>query len=283
MSLTAIQRYCEGEMTARFVRPPHANDSLVLTVPGGPGLGSRYLDPFLEELSRKTGLNVGLLDLPNHGDSVVSASKLPLSYEECLKLVSKAIVEIGAQTGGLFLFGQSFGARLVFDFLAASAQPIKGAIFAGFPYVFRNSSALTQKLENVELEAEDVIDLEEAFARNWRKILPHYLPRPLSPEVFQALASGTKWIGNEKMLEDAPAIESVAKCLSAKHALPRLVVFQGEFDEVVPDKNLAALMSLLPAAHFHKITGAGHFPMVEEMPKTLDAFSNFVAEVERPA
>jgi pimeloyl-ACP methyl ester carboxylesterase len=135
-------------------------------------------------------------------------------------------------------------------------------------------------LESLELESEEANDLEGAFARNWRKILPHYCPRPLQPEVFQALASGTKWVGNEKMLDDVPAIESVAKDLSTRNTLPPLAVFQGEFDEVVPDKNLDALKSLIPSARFHEIKGAGHFPMVEEMPRTLDAFSSFIAEVE---
>jgi pimeloyl-ACP methyl ester carboxylesterase len=263
-------------MTARFLFPLSAERATILCIPGGPGLGSSYLDPFMVELAKSADVNAGILDLPNHGASLVRPERLPLSYEDCIRLVHSAVAEIAHATGALFLFGQSFGARVAFDLLP-SLPGLRGAILAGFPYVFQMSDSMLERIGALDLEPLDN-DPDGAFARNWKKIFPLYTTEPLPMPVAAALAAGTRWVGNERMLENVPAIEPIARNLSQLAPAIPLLILQGESDAVVPDGNWETLRELVPAARFAMINGAGHFPMVEKPEATLSEFTRSLSD-----
>lgn len=274
--LTHAVRFHDGEIVARFTLGE--SDIVLLGVPGGPGLGGGYLDPFIAEMSVRTGFKCGMLDLPNHGDSKVHPDRLPLTYPDCLAMLTRAFNEVFQEAGKIVLFGQSLGARLVFDALGAMHDKPAAVLLAGFPYKFESSAKFYMHLAGLNLEDPTTgDDKEERFARNWRKILPVNLKATISPGEFDALAGGTKWLGNERMLEGAPPIEPIATGLSD---IP-IAVFEGEHDPVVPDGNLDVLRKLIPHGHFEQLLGAGHFPMVERKEETLTAFCRFISTVVR--
>lgn len=275
--LGSLHRYVGGQIACRSLRPFKASERTILTIPGGPGLGNSYLEPFLMELAKRTGLNVALVDLPNHGESIVAKNDPPLDYRRTVELLRFWLKQVVKDTGGVVLFGQSLGARLAFDLLANHAARVQAAVLTGFPCRFENSTALSARLANVTFEdlTEGPED-EERFARNWRKVLPFYTPQSLPREAAEALASGTKWRGNEHMLDGAPSLDDVAAGNSdSKQAV---LVIQGAQDMVVPDGNLAALKGALPKAEFREIPDAGHFVMVEKPEQTAELIRAFLAQ-----
>jgi pimeloyl-ACP methyl ester carboxylesterase len=128
--------YCQEQIACRFLRSPSKNEPLVITIPGGPGLSGNYLDNFLIDLAQHANINVGIMDLPNHGESVLSLTKLPLTYKNCFDLTNSMLNELAQQAKELILFGQSFGARLAFDLLAFSHTKIIGGFLTAFPQFY---------------------------------------------------------------------------------------------------------------------------------------------------
>lgn len=266
------ERFCDGQMVCRFLRPLSSGEPLVLAIPGGPGLSSRYLDPFMQTIAERVGANVATMDLPNHGESVVSSSAV-LTYPDCLHLVARAVQEIQTRSGALFVFGQSMGARLAFDLLAELDKAPDGTLLTGFPFKFEISSRLISTLNELPLESEEGPDAERIHAQNWKKMLPVYASQPLAPEVFDALAMREKVPNGHDMLRDTPDIGAVAELIPRN--APLLIV-EATNDPVVPDGNWETLRSLLPHATFTCMENVGHFPMVEDGEATLGAFADFM-------
>ena len=183
--------YCNQEMACRFLRTPLQNELLILTIPGGPRLSGLYLDPFLMALAEKSNIhvNVGIVDLPNHGDSVITESSLPLSYQRCVEMIDHVLSEVRKECGKVVLFGQSFGARVAFDLLATSDVKIDGAVLTGFPAEFENSLGLIKKVATLDLMSTTSENQDEVFLSNWAKILTLYTYAPLPKNAFNALAS----------------------------------------------------------------------------------------------
>ena len=276
--LSNQHRYVKGQMTCRSLRPFAAGKRIVLAIPGGPGIGGQYLEPFLLDLANSTGMNVALLDLPNHGESIIRDSDTPLNYRRCLSLLESAVGQIAKETGDIVLFGQSFGARLAWDLLPASGVKFSAAILMGFPYIFENSNEFEKSLAGVVLEDyRGDPDDEAVFLRNWRKILPFYTPKPLPTEALEQLAAGTKWRGNERMAEAVPPLEAATSI--DKDPMPPVLVIQGERDIIVPDGNQQALKAMIPKAEFREIPDAGHFIMMEKPSATLALVKGFLSQI----
>ncbi len=274
---TLSQRYVlvGGQMSCAALRPLSHREPLILALHGGPGLSGDYLQPFLARLAETVCLNAALLDLPNHGRSVVEPASLPLTYPDCLSYLDSAIRELDGQCGGIILFGQSFGARLALDLMAGSPVDFRGAILTGMPVRFESSSEFNAKSPPLEPWTGGA-DVEGAFVRNWRKILPLYTAGPLPIEVFEKLATGTRWAGNEKMADDAPSLESSFSRLMRRHAATRILFVQGGKDLVLPDGNDAELRRVIPTAKFHEFLDAGHFVILEKPEAALSVMADFI-------
>lgn len=270
-------RFVEGQIACRSLRPWSAGEPTILAIPGGPGLGGQYLEPFLLALAEATAMNVALLDLPNHGESMLRENGRPLNYRRSVDLLHAAVGEIADVAGDLVLFGQSLGARIAFELLPASDAKLTAAILTGFPCQFENSSALAKSLSDVSFE--DLTggpDDEAIFARNWRKVLPFYTPAPLPPEAAEQLSAGTRWRGNERMLEGVPSLEASAARLKGRTPAVPILMIQGGKDLVVPDGNLQRLQLALPEAEFREVADAGHFVMVEKPSVTVSLVTEFL-------
>jgi pimeloyl-ACP methyl ester carboxylesterase len=273
--------YCNQEVACRFLRAPAKNEVLVLTIPGGPCLSGLYLDQFLMTLAKRSYIlvNVGIIDLPNHGESVMAEGSSQLSYQRCVEMINTVLQEVRNECGMMVLFGQSFGARVAFDLLATSDVQIDGAVLTGFPAEFQMSSDLMKMIGELELELSTLENEDEVFLRNWSKILNLYTYAPLPENVFNALASNLKRSGNENILDNVPAFASTAKKLKSKSRISPLAVIQGDVDGVVPDNNLSMLKANLPLAQFYEFKNCGHFPMVEQEEETLKVFTEFLSKV----
>jgi len=269
----------QNEMACRFLRAPSHEEMLVLMIPGGPSLSGKYLDHFLSALAQEMNVNVGIIDLPNHGDSILLPDRFPLSYQKTMELIDETIREISKSCGKLMLFGQSFGARVAFDLLALSNIKMDGAFLTGFPYVFQVSQIMQQRIKTLNLsECRHIDNKEEQQRLAWSKIVQLYTFSPLAPEIYDALTSDTKFSGNEQILSVVPSITQSIDALSKKAGVP-IGILQGDFDCVVPDDNLSILKKLLPQAHFFEIKKCGHFPMIENQTETLQAFSHFFSSI----
>lgn len=265
------EKFCDGQITCRLLRPLGKEETVIVAIPGGPGLSSRYLDPFMGKLSKVTGANVATMDLPNHGESKLSANGT-LSYTQCLGFVRRAVEEIQAKSQSIAIFGQSFGARLAFDLLAELKETPSATLLTGFPYIFQVSSRLIERLNKLPLQSEEGPEAEKIHAENWKTILPVYAVKPLSSEAFNALATREEVPNGHGMLQGAPPIEEVAEKLKTPQSI---LIIQADEDPVVPDDNWNILKSLLPEANFVELEGVGHFPMAESPEAVLEAFYDF--------
>lgn len=273
------QRYAlvGGQMSCASLRPLSPREPLILALHGGPGLSGDHLQPFLARLAETVSLNAALLDLPNHGHSVVEQASLPLTYPDCLRYLDSAIRELSAQCGTIILFGQSFGARAALDLLATSSIDFNGAILTGMPVRLAPSARFKAKCDRLGLEPwAGGADIEGAFARNWRKILPLYTVDPLPAEDFERLATGTRWAGNEIMAEDVPSLKRSFPGLMKRPVATRILFVQGEKDSVLPDGNDEELRRVVPTATLQVIPDAGHFVMLEKPEAALSVMADFV-------
>lgn len=280
---TLSQRYVlvGGQMSCAALRSLSPREPLILALHGGPGLSGDYLQPFLARLAETVSLNAALLDLPNHGHSVVEPDSLPLTYPGCLSYLDSAIQELSGKCDGIILIGQSFGARMALDLLAVSPVDFRGAILNGMPVRFESSMEFNAKSPPLEPWTGGV-DIEGAFVRNWRKILPLYTAEPLPVEVFEKLTTGTRWAGNEKMADDAPSLESSFSRLMRRPAATRILFVQGGKDLVLPDGNDEELQRVIPTAKFHEIPDAGHFVMLEKPEAALSVMADFIRGLRAP-
>ena len=277
------QRYAlvGGQMSCTALRPLSPREPLILALHGGPGLSGDYLQPFLARLAETVSLNAALLDLPNHGRSVVERDSLPLTYPGCLHYLDSAIRELSPKCSEIILLGQSFGARVALDLLANSALDFRGAILTGMPVRFESSMEFNAKSPPLEPWTGGA-DVEGVFIRNWRKILPLYTAEPLSVEVFEKLASGTRWAGNEKMADDVPSLESSFSRLMRRPVATRILFVQGGKDLVLPDGNDEELQRVIPTAQLCEISDAGHFVMLEKPDASLSLMADFIRRLGAP-
>jgi len=280
MMLPEQKLYCHRQIACRFLHSPVKNELLILTIPGGPCLSGHYLDPFLSKLAAHLNANVGIIDLPNHGNSVLTPNSLPLTYQRCLEMIITTLSEISEECDNVALFGQSFGARLAFDLMTATDVNLAGVLLTGFPAVFQMSDGLMEKIGALDLEGETILEnQEQTFVNNWAKILTLYTYAPLPSDAFAALTSNLKRDGNEQLLDDVPSIENIAEMLKSKSMSYPVAVIQGDVDGVVPDNNIAKLKAILPSAQFYEFANCGHFPMVEREAETLQVFSKTLSNV----
>lgn len=263
--------YCDGEIACRFLQSPEGKD-LLMAIPGGPGLSGSYLDPFLIELADRANINVGILDLPNHGESM-SNTKNNYLYENCLHKLEDAFKQISSECNRLIIFGQSFGARLAFDLLANAQLQIDGAILTALPYKFEHSSQLQKKIEALN------IDPQDGELTVLQKIFSAYTVIPFSQEQLLAINSEAKKEENFGMLEGSPPISESAKLILQEKSFVPLTILEGSSDFVTPDDNFLELKKIIPHASFVTIEDAGHFVMIEQPEAALNIFSSFLRHV----
>ena len=275
-NLTFQQTFCDGQIFCRFLKPPTKQELVIAVIPGGPDLSNQYLEEFLLALASRTGLNVCLVDLPNHGRSKVTVNDKTPTYSETLELVERFVRDLISLTRSVVLFGQSYGARLAFDITANLEQKPLAAFLTGFPYKFQISSGLAARFETLPLleeSGENSLKIREA---NSRKILPLYLVQPIPARSFEALLVKEGLTDGYQMLLGAPPIEDSAKRITKE--MPLLILEAGG-DPVVPDGNWNFLRSIVPHARFVEMQDVGHFPMVESQEGVLRIFSDFISKV----
>lgn len=236
-------------------------------IPGGPCLSGLYLIDFLSNLSERSKLNTCLIDLPNHDSSILSNDKLPLSYNDCIKILDSALYELSEQVDEIILFGQSLGSRLALDLFTFSKTKFRMLFACTLPYVFKISDILNQKIISKQSELDRQIQ--------WEDILPLYTHKPIDQKYTMLLNSNMRTYGNENLLEAAPHIDGTFNVLHDLNIQSKIGILSGENDLVVPNNNHKQLKLSVPNANFYTIPECGHFPMIEKQEDTINLFLDF--------
>ena len=272
--LPVKRKYCGNEMTFRFLNPPSKNEYLVLTIPGGPNLSGTYLDPFLVRLAERTNINVGILDLPNHGESKGLGKERKFSYEDCCELLRRAICELTEDCTNLILFGQSFGARLAFDLLARLEIKISGLFLTGFPHKFEHSTDFENKFNELEINPNDGPRI------NLKKKFSVYTVVPFPDELLFAINSELRKEENSAMLEETPSITDSAEFIVRNKKNTPITILEGDSDLIIPDNNLLELKRIIPQASCITIKKTGHYLLwLKGQKKLVDIFSSFLSSI----
>ncbi|MBI3558118.1 MAG: alpha/beta hydrolase, partial [Deltaproteobacteria bacterium] len=173
------QFFSNGHIAARFLRPVRKHESLIVAVPGGPALPSRYLDEFMLGLSQHLSANVGVLDLPNHGGSIIPFDKLPLRYSSCVSYVSRTLRELAGLTDKLVIVGHHTGARMILDMIISQGCRTRAVVLIDTP-----GGTCTMN--------------------RWKANVLQLFSSGISQGEASTLASEIKWEGNEQIFDRAP-------------------------------------------------------------------------------
>lgn len=258
-------RFYNNQIRVRLSENLSDKRTLILGLPGGPGLSSDYMATFLLQLGSAADCVVGLADLPNHDDSSLQSEGL--TYKDTADVMATVIKEIGTRSSGVILVGHSFGARVALDALCRiSGFRLIKYIGIACPAYFRRSTAFEKKYKELFPSSVELPD-EAAFRDYWKKLLPLYFGQVPHPKLLATMAEKTCWLRNSKMLDDAPDLSETVAALSltmASHRAVDLLTFvQGSDDLVLPDNNPALLQGFFPGTNTEMIPASGHFPMFE--------------------
>lgn len=259
-------------IAVRSISELRGDASLVIGVPGGPGISGRYLDRSVEQLAGRLNINGAVIDLPNHGQSGrISPSSDSFQYDEAREMLSNLFSRFEARSNKLIIYGHSLGAVIGMDLMSLFPALVQAAIFISAPTLFVSSPGFETFLRSIN--ALDTTWTNEAeFSVWWRKIIPAYFVRAVSRDELELLAHPTYWIGNEHFNEGIPSFAGIASKLSSQGQVRRILYFEGEKELVLPENNFAEVKRSLPGVDAVKLQGAGHFPMMDDSGFIVESF-----------
>ncbi len=232
------QFFSNGHIAGRFLRPLRRYEALVIAVPGGPALPSRYLDEFMLSLSKQLSANVGVLDLPNHGGSVIPLDKLPLRYGSCTNYISRTLRELAALTDKLVIVGHQTGARMILDMLIQHGCRTRAVVLIDTP-------GGTCSLDR------------------WKANVLQLFSSGISDTAATSLASEIKWEGNDQLFERAPSLRDTLIKVGPDTQRPPMLFLGGEKENLDQDDLFRVLQTLFPQAVHTKIPHTNGFSMLE--------------------
>ena len=232
------QFFSNGHIAGRFLRPLRKYESLVIAVPGGPALPSRYLDEFMLGLSQHLSANVGVIDLPNHGSSVIPFDKLPLRYASCMSYISRTLRELSLLTDKLVIVGHHTGARMILDMIVQQGCRTRAVILIDTP-----GGTCTMN--------------------RWKADVLQLFSSGISQGEATNLAAEIKWDGNEQIFERAPSLRDTLLKVNPDTQRPPMLFLGSEKDNLDQDDLFQVLQTLFPQAVHTKIPHTNGFSMLE--------------------
>ena len=232
------QSFCNGHISARFLRPVRKYETLIVAVPGGPALPSRYLDAFMLGLSKHLGANVGVIDLPNHGGSVIPFDKLPLRYSGCVSYVSRTLRELSFITDKLVIIGHHSGARMILDMIVQQGCRTRAVVLINTPGGTCSMS-------------------------RWKASILQLFSSGICNEEAGDLAAEVKWDGNEQVFDSAPSLRDTLIKVGPDTQRPPMFFLDGENNSLEQDDLFRVLQILFPEAVHTKIPHSNGFSMLE--------------------
>jgi len=264
-----LSRFHFRLMSARFTGRLSPDAPLLLGLGGGPGLSGHYLDNFFFQASTELNITTGILDLPNHDDSIFPPELTPADYLSAVKVLASTILEISGQVKNIILLGHSFGGRIILDILAQEPKIEPSAVFSVCcPYCQDASDEYIRKTSGILVK----FNTEEEFRQYWRQILPCYFCVPPSSKLLKNLTLNTSWVINSPLLLGMPSFSETITHLrnfGSQVGMGRLVFIEGGSDIRLLPNNHDLIRKDIPEAIFASIAGAGHFPMYENVSEFL--------------
>lgn len=270
------QTFCDGVVSTRLARALNSEESLVVCVPGGPGITGRYMDDMAAAIASDCGLNVLVLDLPNHDSSKrFRGPTLPMEYIEAQEILLKFFDEIRGKYSTMMLLGHSLGGVIALDLLA-NGVCANGVVLISVPYTFSTKDEFRSLLERLNGGSKDWHN-EEEFVKWWSRILPGYFYSQPSADAARILTSKTFHMPNKQFLKGLPTAEESLRSVSISEG--KCLYVEGEKEWILPPRNLEDMCGALKQRDLKKVKGAGHFIMLEKKDDLLALIAPFVANI----
>jgi pimeloyl-ACP methyl ester carboxylesterase len=230
------------------------HNSLIVCIPGGPGISKKYMIPFAKLIAAKTKQQVILVDLPNHDKS----TKFPINirYIDVIRILRKFIESLS--NNKITLLGHSFGAQIAIDLANKNSLNVHKMILINHPGN-KGINLHTKKLIGKNYSKK--ITTEKQFSAYWRSILPYYFYLPKNAH-FKLLKSKTSWIKNSKLQKvQKPWSYYYKNNNNFNYLHKNFILTSNDLFSWGDEKNL---FKKLGYTNVYMLKNAGHFPMIEK-------------------
>ncbi|MEP7170616.1 MAG: proline iminopeptidase-family hydrolase [Bacteroidota bacterium] len=264
----------------------------ILTLHGGPGVPSYYLNP-LEALSKDRP--VIFFDQLGCGRSDRITDTALMTVDNFVELLKQVHDSLGLND--YYLYGQSWGTMLGTDFYLKYPEGIKAIILSSpaisIPRWLQDADTLIATLpDSVQLairtneknKTYEAPDYQQALQTYYQNFVARKLP--WSADVDSAF-SPTKMGTNVYVYMGGPSEFTVVGALKDYDRTNRLneikvptLFITGEFDEARPS-TVQYYQSLVPGAKFEVIEGAGHLTMQDNPQKNNEVITRFINDIEK--
>jgi proline iminopeptidase len=254
---------------------------LFLAMHGGLGFDHSYFRPALDALSAH--LRVVYYDHRGNGRSDEPSDWRTVSHATWVEDAERLRQHLGAET--MVLFGHSYGGLLAQEYALRYPERLAGLIlcstypsFAHAAVAIGNAAArgTPEQLKALTSGLAGPVSDEETFVRSCRAILPLYFNRPTAAHVssFDDVRFRVNAF-NHAFFECLPTFSMAGRLGQIR--VPTLVI-GGDDDWIAPTAHGAALLHQgIPDSELAILTGAGHFPFVEEPDTFLRVITEWVS------
>ena len=252
MSFDTNIRFVDNSINLSFLGKHFTSSEILLFIPGGPGLSSSYMKPFMEILSNSISFDMALVDLPNHNKSSVFQD---MTFYEASCLIWKLVDELNQKYEKVSIFAHSLGGCLLFG-SSINHKILSGQLFlSGVPFSFERSTDYLDKRKEITINDFKVINNRD-FILNFNQILPLYFYDNNNYYPQQFWTEGCFWENGQKILSN---IVSVSESMEPKkNWMQSLCLIDGENDLIIPEDNQLKFLTAFPFLTQSKIVASGH-------------------------
>lgn len=247
--------------------------TLIVVIPGGPGISNEYLKKWCGELQAKCKMKVILLDLPDNASVQSKKNYKKYNYPRLLKFI-KAEIRSAVKVNQYVLIGHSFGAKITLDIL--SDNFMNKPVFAGFisyPVSYEATNQFNSRIKRI-FPAVFKIKTEADFQAYFKKTLFLYFAASPRNDIVKLLTKKTSWVKNCSQTSLSTSFDKRIKAYRTALKHTPSIFIEGARDLRSPDNNFSVLKKyLMDTAKFIKIKNCGHFPMLEQ-PRLLTEIIN---------
>lgn len=255
----------------------------IITLHGGPGLGSRHGDAATFGAFASEGYRVISYDQRGNGDSEGAA---PYSHEQFIADTEALRQSLGL--GKIVLAGGSYGGHLALEYALKYQENLAGIILrdTAASNAYHNTSkerALKSGLPGIDMEGLDRIfngqtHSDEDFRELYKGILPLYFVSS-TPEMLEESLNSITFrheTHNWAFANNQPKFNIVDRLKTIQ--VPVLVLC-GRHDWITPLEASEEIAREIPNSRLVVFENSGHSPQREERDKFLAECRSFLAEV----
>lgn len=258
--------FANGKINVSFLEGRPKTSSLILFIPGGPGLSSHYLDDFILKLSTETDLELALLDLPNHDQSFVF-SESAIDFHICSQLISDAINDLSKRYAKIHLFCHSLGGVFILNKL--DSINVETIFFCSVPAKLDHSSEFKEKQSEI-IFSNNHEDEELDFRDRFNLLSPLYYNSLSNFDLKANWLKTSFWRAGKYLMKGFfnPPRCSGKREVEANNNMV-INIIEGSRDIVLIEQNCELLKRQVPNSIFHSVDQSGHFPFIENPDRVI--------------